>query len=373
MMPVAKSLPKVENSEQAFFNNLGLNDEQLDKLLTEVSSQGGFFDLFGGFGGSQEPEQPLTPPQYGRPLTAAQIAAASGRPLPKLKADLKIAFNEADLQNPEDWKSMFDVVVVIDKGVKKQFARIYRYGKLERQVPVSTGREKVEFAEPDGESHSLTHDTTSQTYTGYYSPTYLDIDHVSNAYRDSSMPWAVFFNYGEGEATHRSPYENLSRRVIDHGLGRRASGGCVRMHENDSRDLFWMVRFTGTEFLSRETSNRHFMSEASAYLKAGYKPLTEKPMIPKFNKFGEVEKDPATGKPVMIPGMFKTLYIVLNSDLTDAPAAPAPKKSLKPVAAEPSRVKKVRRTSPQASASGFSSPNIVSQKAPLNLLPSATN
>jgi len=269
-------------------------------------------------------------------------------PLPKLKADMKISFNEADLQNPEDWKSLFDVVVVIDKGVKKQNARIYRYGKLEKQVPVSTGREKVEFANPDeSQSHSLTHDTTSQTFTGFYSPTVLDIDHVSEAYRDSSMPWAVFFNAPEGEATHRSPYEDLSRGVVDHNLGHRASGGCVRMHEGDSRDLFWMVRFTGTEFLPRETGNRHFMSEASRYLKSGSKVLDVAPMIPKFSVTGVVQVDPETGKPVMIPGKFKTLYVILNSDLMDAPVV---KKSPKVPGANATPVAPKRANPKQAGA-----------------------
>jgi lipoprotein-anchoring transpeptidase ErfK/SrfK len=326
LMPVAKQLPvagaqtaSVE-SEQEFWNHLGLTEESLDNLLIKVSST------------------PQTLPIFGGPSAAANNNGQPTAP-PTLQPDLKILFNEADLQNPADWKSLFDVVVVINKGVSKQHARIYRYGKLEKIVPVSTGREKVELADPNATAeHTLTHDTTSQTYTGFYSPTVLDIDHVSEAYRDSSMPWAVFFNPAEGEATHRSPYEDLSRGIVDHNLGHRASGGCVRMHEGDARDLFWMVRFTGTAFLPRETSNPHFMGEAKSYLARGAKVLDQAPEIPKFDVRGNVQVDPATGKPIMIPGKFKTLYIVLNSDLTDPPVPKKPKVA-KPVAAKPGSAK----------------------------------
>jgi hypothetical protein len=227
---------------------------------------------------------------------------------PQLKPDLPVHFNPKDLENPEDWKrKYFDVVVVVDKSPSVQRATIYRDGKVERVAKVSTGREQVELVDPSKSgSHSLTHDTVTQTYTGYFTPTLLDIDHVSNSYQDAKMPWSVFFNLPEGEATHQAPGGTEGH------LGHRASGGCVRMFAKDARDLFWWVRMTGGPFTANELGKRQFVSESRQWLALGHKPNDALPQIPRFSRTGVVETDVTTGQPAMHGG-YKTLYIVLNS------------------------------------------------------------
>ena len=68
--------------------------------------------------------------------------------------------------------------------------------------------------------------------TGSYRPERLERKWFSRKYDWSPMPWSIFFN--EGYAIHGS-YE-ISR------LGRPASHGCIRLHPNNAKILFELVK-----------------------------------------------------------------------------------------------------------------------------------
>ncbi|MGZ3724111.1 MAG: L,D-transpeptidase, partial [Bdellovibrionales bacterium] len=173
------------------------------------------------------------------PRAIAQAVNAPEAAVHTPPPERKITFNPADMADEKDWKRLyFDVVVVINKAANAQTIDVYRFGKLVKSSRVSTGRETMEYANPNKPS-APKKTYLSRTYTGYFAAQKLDIDHVSNTWADAYMPWAVFFN--GGIATHRSPHEDLSQGVIDPNIGHRASGGCVRLHEQDAKDIFWMV------------------------------------------------------------------------------------------------------------------------------------
>lgn len=73
------------------------------------------------------------------------------------------------------------------------------------------------------------------TPPGSFTPEFLSRDHRSKRYSNAPMPWAVFYhgNY----AIHGT---NQIKR-----LGKPASHGCVRLHPDNARILFRMIRAEG--------------------------------------------------------------------------------------------------------------------------------
>lgn len=106
-------------------------------------------------------------------------------------------------------------VIAINKsaiGPDAQTLTIYENGVETFKDKISTGREKKEKAK-SGRIY------ISTTPTGYYRPTMVYRDYMSNTWK-APMPNAVFFIGGIAiHATTESHYEEL---------GTRASGGCVR-------------------------------------------------------------------------------------------------------------------------------------------------
>jgi lipoprotein-anchoring transpeptidase ErfK/SrfK len=75
------------------------------------------------------------------------------------------------------------------------------------------------------------------TPTGRYRALWLSRYHRSRKYDWAPMPWSVFFN--GGYAVHGTT--DLKR------LGRPASHGCVRLHPNNAKTFFELVKATGKE------------------------------------------------------------------------------------------------------------------------------
>lgn len=74
-----------------------------------------------------------------------------------------------------------------------------------------------------------------RTPVGNFRPTRMHRRYYSKRYRGAPMPYSIFFY--RGYAIHGT---NAIKR-----LGRPASHGCIRLHPNNARTLFDLVRQTG--------------------------------------------------------------------------------------------------------------------------------
>lgn len=174
--------------------------------------------------------------------------------------DVDVVFTE-DTFISEPWTKEFRYVVVVNKantGKEAQTVKIYEYGVKIRQEKVSTGRDGFERK---GENHAK-NDSWTVTPTGYYTPTWLSKDHRSSAYGGrfswlvggTKMPFAIFFN--GGIALHEAP------KGTEGMLGKKASGGCVRLPSSIAEDLFMRVQETSG------VKNPRFTVEGKAMLDA---------------------------------------------------------------------------------------------------------
>jgi hypothetical protein len=156
--------------------------------------------------------------------------------------DIDVDF-QASYFESKPWIKEFHYVVVVNKAIKgndSQTIKIYEYGKLISSGHVSTGRDKFERA---GEHYSK-HDAWTVTPTGYYTPTFLDKDHKSDAYGGKwswlrggvKMPFAIFFN--GGIALHQAP------KGTESALGKNVSGGCIRLTGDLASDIFTRIQET---------------------------------------------------------------------------------------------------------------------------------
>ena len=73
------------------------------------------------------------------------------------------------------------------------------------------------------------------TPTGFWTPYRMHIMWHSRKYDNAQMPHSIFFY--EGFAIHATPY-------VSH-LGKPASHGCVRLHPDNAKALFALVRQYG--------------------------------------------------------------------------------------------------------------------------------
>ena len=177
-----------------------------------------------------------------------QTALAESLPVRNGAEFRMVPFNPLDLQNPRDWKSQFENVVVInkaDRGPTHQTLRLYVQGELKLVTKTSTGREQFEKGGPRSEIskvHQPTRDYFSTTPTGYYTPQTLDIRHKSELW-GSIMPYAVFFS--GGIAVHQAPVGTEGK------LGTRASGGCVRISEQAAQVVFKTIQASGSDLVPK--------------------------------------------------------------------------------------------------------------------------
>lgn len=186
-------------------------------------------------------------------------------------------FSESDFKN-YPWLKEFKHVVVINKaneGSDRQTLRLYENQKLVMLTKVSSGRENYEAGCLPGQEPKKDHCSQraywSTTPTGYFDVDTLEENYFSNLWQ-TWMPYAIFFE--SGIATHQAPAGTEGK------LGKRASGGCVRMHPNMAPVLFDYVQ------------------------KAG------KGLVPKVNRDGSLAKT-KHGDTIREQG-FRTLVIVQN-------------------------------------------------------------
>ncbi len=120
------------------------------------------------------------------------------------------------------------VEIIINKVSQKMTVKVD--GETEYVWPVSTGAAGYE------------------TPGGTYRPFRMEAEHFSKEWDDAPMPHSIFFT-PRGHAIHGSFYVK--------SLGRRASHGCVRLHPDNAKILFDLVRDSG-------------MSNTSVTLRGGF-------------------------------------------------------------------------------------------------------
>ncbi|MNT31399.1 L,D-transpeptidase catalytic domain [compost metagenome] len=123
----------------------------------------------------------------------------------------------------------FPVVIRISKAVNVQQMWVWQDGVLTNQFAVSTGREQWETAK-SGRYYF------TGTPVGWFKPKALIRKHWSETW-EANMEFAVFFN--GGVAMHATTPDHYKE------LGRRASGGCVRLHKTNAEFIFNLVSSEG--------------------------------------------------------------------------------------------------------------------------------
>lgn len=110
-----------------------------------------------------------------------------------------------------------EVRVVARVSISEQLVRVYHEGRHLFTWPVSTAR-KGKITPP-----------------GIFTPEFLSRNHRSSLYNNAPMPFSIFYrgNY----AIHGT--DQIKK------LGSPASSGCVRLHPDNARILFGMVRAEG--------------------------------------------------------------------------------------------------------------------------------
>ncbi len=118
------------------------------------------------------------------------------------------------------WFTTFQVSadkVEVTVDLSKQRMEVYVDGYRKHKWKVSTARKGY------------------RTPVGDYKPLWTSRMHYSKKYDNSPMPYSIFFN--GGYAIHGT---NYTRR-----LGRTASHGCIRLHTDNARKLYNLVREHG--------------------------------------------------------------------------------------------------------------------------------
>lgn len=143
----------------------------------------------------------------------------------------------------------FPVVIIISKAL--QTATVYENGVVANSFLISTGREQWETAK-SGRHYFTT------TPVGWFSPVRYSRQHWSATW-DAWMEYAIFFN--GGVALHATTPDHFKE------LGRRASGGCVRMHP-DNALWFWNLSLSDqTAYVPYFTRNGQLMRDSSGNVK----------------------------------------------------------------------------------------------------------
>jgi lipoprotein-anchoring transpeptidase ErfK/SrfK len=109
--------------------------------------------------------------------------------------------------------------VVARVSISSQTMMVYHEGRLLFTWPVSTAK------------------AGKLTPAGIYEPEFLSRHHRSRRYNDAPMPFAIF--YDGNYAIHGT--DQIKR------LGKPASHGCVRLHPDNAKILFQMVKAEGME------------------------------------------------------------------------------------------------------------------------------
>lgn len=103
--------------------------------------------------------------------------------------------------------------------ISTQTMEVYHEGRKLFEWPVSTAK------------------SGKITPTGTWTPEFLSKNHRSSLYNNAPMPWSIF--YDGNYAIHGT--DQISK------LGQPASRGCVRLHPDNAKILFNMVKSEGLE------------------------------------------------------------------------------------------------------------------------------
>lgn len=129
---------------------------------------------------------------------------------------------QAPAQSPEILAQQDQPRVLVRVSIARQVMEVFHEGRKIHEWPVSTARQgKVT---PVGEWNGAQ---------------WLSRNHRSSLYNNAPMPYAVFYN--GNYAIHGT--DQVAK------LGRPASAGCVRLHTDNARILFNMVRAEGKDSL----------------------------------------------------------------------------------------------------------------------------
>lgn len=131
-----------------------------------------------------------------------------------------------------DLTQAFPVVIVVNKsatGPNSQTVKVYHRGALAYQFATSTGREQWEDAKSGRKYFSV-------TSVGWYAPTRTYEKYYSETWK-AWMNNSVFFN--GGLALHATTPDHFKE------LGKRASGGCVRLLPKNAKIIYDLVLSEG--------------------------------------------------------------------------------------------------------------------------------
>jgi hypothetical protein len=159
-------------------------------------------------------------------VCAMQVHAAPGRVSPE-----EIAYYRPRL------------IIVVNKAQQgtaqdAQTLEAFLDGTLLYRAVVSTAKEEKLFIPPN-ERYPEGHEYYAGTYEGTFKIHTRSKDHKSAKWGGSPMKFAQFFD--GGIAIHATVPEHY------HELGRRASGGCVRMYERDAEIMWKLVNQISVE------------------------------------------------------------------------------------------------------------------------------
>jgi lipoprotein-anchoring transpeptidase ErfK/SrfK len=160
-------------------------------------------------------------PKFAARLFGAALAGAvfwTGPAAAELAEQMRVASLDMPL-SVENSTEVPGTPIVARIDLSDQTMHIYVGEKLEHVFKVSTGRGSY------------------GTPTGKWNAYWLSPKHRSRKYNNAPMPWAVFFH--EGYAVHGTT--DIKR------LGRPASHGCVRLHPDNAKLFYALVRKSGKE------------------------------------------------------------------------------------------------------------------------------
>lgn len=157
---------------------------------------------------------------------------------------------EVQAQYPEFFEETFEnltwlaagprINIQINKSANVQNMWVYVDGQLWYNWPVSTGREKQENP-PSGRKYF------SGTPTGSWTPYGMTYHHRSRLW-DADMPRAIWLTGGIAIHAAAPSYERM--------LGRRASGGCIRLSMQNADTLYSLVQQYGRKNVRVTIFNR---------------------------------------------------------------------------------------------------------------------
>jgi len=185
-------------------------------------------------------------------LTAQELEDRRMTTEDSYEAPMGQLFDEAKYLAGETWLHQFENIIVINKKAKgpgAQTIRFYTNGRLVISSKVSTGLENIERVGvlkaavrwlPGVRGTTTPH--WRHTSRGFYTIKRVENVNYKSSESEFKMPYAMFFNDKRGLAVHQVPPEIEGGNSL---LGKRASSGCVRVHQDTAQRMNFAVRNSG--------------------------------------------------------------------------------------------------------------------------------